>query len=320
MSAAVAPSPSIWTMGSPGTRWIRKNTRETTTQRTGSVRRIRRRGFQRAVIRRIPCACVSFGRFRGVGCVEGSVRRREVFHGDAADAVSGHFGDLEAAAFVVDALARDRDVAELREEEAREGLDSCLTREDPVELVAEVAKSGRSVEDHGSGGGEQRRAADVELVFELADDLLQDVFGGDETDGGTKLVDGDGDVSAAFLKLLQELDRKLGLGNDGEFAHDIADGEAGFAFATHGERDGAEVHQSGDVLGVDDADEILWTMRGLIDGDARVLLLDDAGGGLLERHVGGEGEDLAAGSHNLADCDVVELDGAMDDLFLKDGE
>ena len=39
-----------------------------------------------------------------------------------------------------------------------------------------------------------------------------------------------------------------------------------------------------------------------------------------ERHVGGEREDLAAGRHDLADGDVVELDGAVDDLFLKDGE
>ena len=167
---------------------------------------------------------------------------------------------------------------------------------------------------------EERRAADVELVFELADDLLEDVFGGDEADGGTELVDDDGDVAAALLKLLEELDGELGLGDDGELAHDLAEGEAGFAFAAHGERDGAEVHEAGDVFGVDDADDVLGTVRGVVDGDAGVLLLDDAGGGLLERHVGGEGEDLAARRHDLADGDVVELDGAVDDLFLKDRE
>ena len=59
---------------------------------------------------------------------------------------------------------------------------------------------------------------------------------------------------------------------------------------------------------------------GIVDGDAGVLLLDDAGAGLLERHVGGEREDLAARRHDLAHGDVVELDGAMDDLFLKDGK
>ena len=57
MSAAVAPSPSIWTMGSPGTRWMRRKTTETTTQRTGRVMRMRRRGVQaeRRVMRCLPC-------------------------------------------------------------------------------------------------------------------------------------------------------------------------------------------------------------------------------------------------------------------------
>ena len=83
------------------------------------------------------------------------------------------------------------------------------------------------------------------------------------------------------------------------------------------ERDGAEVHQARDVLGVDDADDVLGAAGGVVDGDAGVLLLDDAGAGLLDGHVGGEREDLAARSHDLADGDVVQLDGAMDDLFLE---
>jgi hypothetical protein len=58
---------------------------------------------------------------------------------------------------------------------------------------------------------------------------------------------------------------------------------------------------------------------GVVDGDAGVLLLDDAGAGLLDEHVGGEREDFAAGGHDLAHGDVVELDGAMDDLFLNSG-
>ena len=79
-----------------------------------------------------------------VGCAEAGLRRDEVFHDDAADAMSGHFRDLKAAAFVVDTFARNRDVAELREKKAREGFDSGFAREDPVELVAEVAQGGRS--------------------------------------------------------------------------------------------------------------------------------------------------------------------------------
>ena len=78
------------------------------------------------------------------------------------------------------------------------------------------------------------------------------------------------------------------------------------------------MHEAGDVFGVDDADDVVVAGGGVVDGDAGVLLFDDAGAGLLDGHVGGEGEDLAAGGHDLADGDVVELDGAVDDLFLKD--
>ena len=126
------------------------------------------------------------------------------------------------------------------------------------------------------------RPADVELVFELADDLLEDVFGGDQADGRAEFVDNDGDLAAALLKLLQEFDGELGLGNDGELAHDLAKGEAGLALAAQRESDGAEVHEAGDVLGVDDADDVLGARAsGIVDGDAGVLLLDDAGAGLF---------------------------------------
>ncbi len=59
---------------------------------------------------------------------------------------------------------------------------------------------------------------------------------------------------------------------------------------------------------------------GVVDGNAGVLLFDDAGGGLFDGHVGGKGEDLAARGHDFAHGDVAELDGAVDDLFLKGGE
>ncbi len=102
--------------------------------------------------------------------------------------------------------------------------------------------------------------------------------------------------------------------------HDLAEGEAGLSLAAERQGDAAEVHQAGDVLGVDDADDVLRAAGGIVDGDARVLLFDDAGAGLFDGEVGGEREDLAARRHDLADGDVVQLDGAMDDLFLKDGQ
>src|SRR5580704_13894015 len=169
---------------------------------------------------------ISLGRFPAGSLVNLLLRCSEVFDDDAADAMAGHPGDREAAAFVLNALAHGGDVAELREEKAGESLDAGFARKGPVQLVAEVTKSGAAIERHGTRGAEERRPADVELVFELADDLLEDVFGGDEADGGTELVDDDGDVAAALLKLLKKLNGKLGLGDDGDLAHDFAQGEA----------------------------------------------------------------------------------------------
>ena len=65
---------------------------------------------------------------------------------------------------------------------------------------------------------------------------------------------------------------------------------------------------------------MLGAAGGVVDGDAGVLLFDDPGGGLLKRHVGGEREDVAAWGHDLAYGDMIELDGAVDDLFLEDGQ
>ena len=97
--------------------------------------------------------------------------------------MAGHLDDPVAAAFVCQGFANGGDVTELREEEAGEGLYAWLARERPAKLIAEVAEGGAAVERHGPRGAEERRLADVELVFELADDLLKDVFGGDEADG-----------------------------------------------------------------------------------------------------------------------------------------
>ena len=232
--------------------------------------------------------------------------------------MAGHLSDLKTAAFVLDVLANGRNVAEVREKKAGEGFDACLARETPVELVAKVAKGGAAIERHGSRGAEERRPADVELVFKLADDLLEHVFCGDETNGRTELVNHNGDVAATLLKLLQQLDGELGFGDNREFAHDLAKCEA--RLAAHGESDGAEVHEAGDVFRVDNADDVLRAEGGIVDGNAGVLLLNDAGGGLLQRHVDGEREDLAARRHDLANCDVVEFDSAMNNLFLKDGK
>jgi len=148
--------------------------------------------------------------------VDGLLLCGDVFDVDAADATAGHLGNLVAAAFVLEAFADGGDVAEMCEEKAGESFDAGFAGKSPVELVAEVAEGGAAIERHRSRGAQQRRPADVELVFKLADDLLEDVFCGDEADGGAELVDDDGDVAAALLKLLKQFDGEFGLGDDGD--------------------------------------------------------------------------------------------------------
>lgn len=97
-------------------------------------------------------------------------------------------------------------MADVGEEEAGEGFDACFAGKGPVELRAEVSEGGAAVDGHDAGGAEEGGAGDVELVVHLADDLLEDVFGGDDADGGTEFVDDYGDVAAALLELLEEFD------------------------------------------------------------------------------------------------------------------
>ena len=60
-----------------------------------------------------------------------------------------------------------------------------------------------------------RRALDVVLVGDLADDLLEDVLDGDQAGGAAVLVDDDRDVGAGRLHLAQQVVDRLGLGHEG---------------------------------------------------------------------------------------------------------
>ncbi len=53
--------------------------------------------------------------------------------------------------------------------------------------------------------------------------LLERVFDGDEADGGTEFVDDDGDVAAALLEFLEQIEDELGFRDDEDLAHDLAE-------------------------------------------------------------------------------------------------
>ena len=66
-------------------------------------------------------------------------------------------------------------------------------------------------------------AGRVELVFELAGELLDSVFCGDQADGGAIFVNDDGHVAAALLEVADQVEDGLGLGRYEHVAHDLGE-------------------------------------------------------------------------------------------------
>ena len=207
------------------------------------------------------------------------------------------------------------------EEESGEGFDAGLAGEGPVELRAEVAEGGAAVERHDAGGAEER------MVRAMSNSSSSSPTICSRTSSAVTMptVEPNSSTTTAMW-------RRRSWNSCRSSTASLVSGTTGISRMTwrrvrpelplppSAEGDAAEVHEAGDVLGVDDADDVLGAVGGIVDGDAGVLLFDDAGAGVFDGHVGGEGEDFAAGGHDLADGDVVELDGAVDDLFLKGGQ
>ena len=80
------------------------------------------------------------------------------------------------------------------------------------------------------------------------------------------------------------------------------------------------MHEAADVLGVEDANDEFRAALRIINGDAGVHFLDNAGAGIFDQHIGGEREDALARGHDLAGDDVVHLDGAVDERLLVFGQ
>src|ERR1035437_5073647 len=76
---------------------------------------------------------------------------------------------------------------------------------------------------------------------------------------------------------------------------------------------GAEEHEAGEVFGVDDADDVLGASGFVVDGDAGAHVLDDLCGGRFDGQDGGQGKDLLARGHDLADGHVFQFEGAEDE-------
>src|SRR6478609_4755910 len=138
-----------------------------------------------------------FGRHeRRIGL--GDIGRRIVFGGtqalnlDARDATAIHFNNGKTIRAEFKTLAAARNEAELIEDESANGGVSGIFREGNVVLRVEVADIQCSIEDDCAVGQGEWAFDNVEFIVDFADELLEEIFHGDEAEDAAELVDDNG--------------------------------------------------------------------------------------------------------------------------------
>src|SRR5580693_7752832 len=233
-----------------------------------------------------------------------------------------HLFDRVAMGFVFEGFAQVRDALQAGEHESGEGFEAGVAGQEQAVLGFEVANAYCAFE-YQDGFIFERRflRRDDEFVFDVAYQLLQNIFDRDYACCRSELVYHHCQVAAAFFEFGQQFRQHLGLGNDQHIVHDVADLGAG---DTRGqglsEIDQPQPYPADQLFVIEDADDVLGAALRVVDGDARVLAFDHAVEGLVKREVGGEGKNIGAGDHDFADGDAVEFDGVVDHFFLRLGD
>ena len=140
------------------------------------------------------------------------------------------------------------------------------------------------------------------LVCDVAYDGFKEIFDGDDAGYGAVLIDDDAHVLLGGLHLAKEFGDHLGFGDEDGGALNLGDGAG----------DGVGVGDLEKVMGEGDAGDVVQRLAE--DGDAGEDVFLDGGGELFEREGGGDGEDLGAGGHDLADDLVAELDDGAEEF------
>ena len=215
--------------------------------------------------------------------------------------------DLEAEAVEGEGLAGAGDRLGLVDDEAGDGV-GLLVGERPVEGAVEVADGDAALDlDRAVGlAGDAGGLLDVVLVGDVADDLLDDVLERDEALERAVLVDDEGEVGAAAEELAELVVEGRRLGDEVGLHRHVDDVEAlehGRARAVLADE---AVDGAGEVLGVDDADDVLGLAAE--DRDAGVRRVDRLLEDLGRRRLGVDHLDVAAVHHDLLDLAVAEVE------------
>lgn len=199
-----------------------------------------------------------------------------------------------------DALARAGHPSGEREHQPAQGVHRLLAgvgeqrdREIALELVDAQARVGfhRPVGEMDQGGAFRR----VVLVLDFADDLLDQVFDGDQSMGPAIFVDDHRHVDAGLAHLLQKVGDRHGFGNEEDVAPDAAHVEGSVA-----------VPLPHDVADVDHAHDVVEIAA--MDGHARVAVRLDRLHHLVERRRDFDRRDVVARDHGVLDGQRAEAE------------
>src|SRR5438876_5223742 len=168
--------------------------------------------------------------------------------GDPA-AVDGRHGEAEA--LHVDRVPDLRDAAQTAEDHPADGVVR-LVGEIEAEPLARVGQRHEAVDEEGAALLAEERTLAVELVLDLADELLDDVLEGDESGGAADLVDHDREGHALAAELGERAVEVGRLGEVERLAHELAHR--------------ALRRRADDVLHVDDPDDVVEVLA--VDRDA----------------------------------------------------
>ena len=155
----------------------------------------------------------------------------------------------------------------------------------------QVADAHRPFELQGDSAFEDRllRGRNIEFVFDLTHQLFENIFDGNDPGGRTEFIHHHRQVPLALLELLQQFGQDLGFWNHQDVVHDLADFHGGNAgrdrlAGAGGESQPGPTHQ---VLGVEHADDVFGAALRVEDGNTRMLFLDHARQGFVQRQITG---------------------------------
>ena len=226
--------------------------------------------------------------------------------GEAVDALALERVDVEEHAVVRDLVAGLGGTAELPEDEAADRV-VVLVGEVAGELLVEVVDGERAVDADGVvADALDGLVRQVELVLDLADDLLEQILERDDPLHRAVLVDHDGEMLVRAPELREQGGEILRLGHHRDRPHELGGLHRG---------EPAVVHRLDQVADVQHADDVVERLA--VDGVPGVRRFEHRLQRLLGRQVDGDRDHLGPRHHHVRDLLVAEVEDLVEHLLLR---